>query len=80
MYQKLHLRSKRERQRERKRDRDRDTERDLRHRKYKKSTELSKSIWSLTEEGIITTIKSRMARNVYSKTRSNCCKLCLKEK
>ena len=33
-----------------------------------KSTELSKYVWNLTEEGILPTIKWRIVRKVYSQT------------
>ncbi|XP_065070331.1 uncharacterized protein LOC135695263 [Rhopilema esculentum] len=53
---------------------------DFKHERYKKSTELSKYIWKLKEQGKIPTIKWRIVKRIKSTARSNFCKLCLTEK
>ena len=53
---------------------------DINHRKYVKSTELSKYVWSLKDEGKNPTIRWRIIKTIRSKSKSNYCKLCLSEK
>ena len=53
---------------------------DIKHRKYIKSTELSKYVWSLKDEGKTPIIHWRIIKTIRSKARSNYCKLCLSDK
>ena len=53
---------------------------DMRHRKYLKSTELSKYFWTLKDEGKTATIRWRVLKRVQPKTQGANCKLCLAEK
>ena len=53
---------------------------DMKHRKYIKSTELSKYVWSLKDEGKNPSMRWRIIKTIRSKTRLNYCKLCLSEK
>ena len=61
-------------------DRYRNHVKDIKQRKYIKSTELSKYVWSLKDEGKNPTIRWRIIKTIRSKARSNYCKLCLSEK
>ena len=61
-------------------DRFRNHTKDFNHRKYNKSTELSKYIWELKDKDITPSIKWKIVSKVISKTRVNFCKLCLTEK
>ena len=54
--------------------------RDFKHKKYMKCTKLSNYIWSLKNQGIIPTIKWRIAKKINSKISLNYCKLYLMEK
>ena len=49
---------------------------DFKHRKYSKSTELSKYVWSLKDQDKIPTISWRAAKIIRSKAKFNYCKLC----
>ena len=53
---------------------------DMRHRKYLKSTELSKYFWTLKDEGKTATIRWSVLKSVRPKTQGANCKLCLTEK
>ena len=54
--------------------------RDFRNRRYEKSTELSKYIWSLQESGIEFTIHWKILSHVKGTTKRGYCSLCLTEK
>ena len=54
--------------------------RDFRNRRYEKSTELSKYIWSLQESGIEFTIHWKILSHVKGMTKRGYCSLCLTEK
>ena len=47
---------------------------------YKTDTELSKYVWSLRDDGKTPIIKWSIIKQIYTKTQSNFCKLCLMEK
>ena len=53
---------------------------DFRNRRYEKSTELSKYIWSLQESGIEFTIHWKILSHVKGVTKCGYCSLCLTEK
>ena len=53
---------------------------DFNHEHHKKSTELSKYIWSLKEDQITSTIRWSIVEKVYHRTKINFCPLCLAEK
>jgi len=53
---------------------------DMKHRKYSKSTELSKYIWELKDKGMTPTVQWKILKTIRSKTQPNYCKLCLAEK
>lgn len=54
---------------------------DFKHKKYSKSTELSKYIWSLKESNIEPSIRWSILHKVHTnKVKCNYCKLCLTEK
>ena len=53
---------------------------DFNHEQYKKSTELSKYIWSLTEDQMMSRIRWSIVEKVYGRTKINFCPLCLAEK
>ena len=53
---------------------------DFRNRRYKKSTELSKYLWSLQESGIEFTIHWKILIHVRGMTKRGYCSLCLTEK
>ena len=53
---------------------------DIRNEKYSKSTELSKYVWLLKNEGKNPSIRWRIIKTVHSQVRTNYCKLCLTEK
>ena len=54
--------------------------RDFRNKHYKKSTELSKYIWSLQESGIEFIIHWKILSHVKGLTKRSYCSLCLTEK
>ena len=54
--------------------------RDLKHKTYCKSTELSKYIWDLKDSGINPIVKWSILEKIYTNTKINYCKLCLLEK
>ena len=54
--------------------------RDFKYRKYEKSTEVSKYIWKLKNEGKSPIIKWSILKHIDSKPRVNYWKLCLIEK
>ena len=54
--------------------------RDFRNKRYEKSTELSKYIWSLQESGIEFTIHWKILSHVKGMTKRGHCSLCLTEK
>ena len=54
--------------------------RDFRNKHYKKSTELSKYIWSLQESGIEFIIHWKILSHVKGMTKRSYCSLCLTEK
>ena len=53
---------------------------DFNHEQYKKSTELSKYIWSLKENQITFRIRWSIVEKVYGRTKINFCPLSLAEK
>ena len=53
---------------------------DFRNKRYEKSTELSKYIWSLQESGIEFTIHCKILRHVKGMIKRRYCSLCLTEK
>ena len=53
---------------------------DFRNKPYEKSTELSKYIWSLQENGIEFTIHWKVLSHVKGMTKCGYCSLCLTEK
>ena len=53
---------------------------DFNHKKYIKSTELSKYIWLLKDNNITPQFTWEMIAQVYANTRVNFCVLCLTEK
>ena len=53
---------------------------DFKQDRYRKSTELSKYVWMLKDEGKNPKINWRIVKKVNSKPRSHYCKLCLTEK
>ena len=48
--------------------------RDFKHKKYSKSTELTKYIWGLKETGINPILKWSIVEKIYSNTKINYCK------
>ena len=54
--------------------------RDFRNKRYEKSTELSKYIWSLEESGIGFTIHGKILSHVQGMTKLGYCSLSLTEK
>ena len=50
------------------------------HKKYRKSTELSKYIWQLKDANIAPIVIWKVVAKVFSNTKINFCKLCLSEK
>ena len=61
-------------------ERFRNHNRDLNHKQYIKSTELSKYIWSLKDAGTPYTINWSIVAKVKGSTKVNYCLLCLTEK
>ena len=54
--------------------------RDFRHKKYIKSTELSKNMWKLKDEKLTPSIKWTAMSIVHGTPKGGVCKLCLTEK
>ena len=54
--------------------------RDFRNKRYEKSTELSKYIWSLQESGIKFTIQRKFLNHVKRMIKHGYCSLCLTQK
>ena len=61
-------------------DRFRNHTKDFKHKKYRTSTELSKYVWTLKDEGKVPIVKWRIVKKVPCKVKANYCKLCLTEK
>jgi hypothetical protein len=53
---------------------------DIKHEKYKNSTELAKYVWSLKNQGIPYAISWRIINKVYCNANQKMCNLCLSEK
>ena len=61
-------------------ERFRNHKKEFTHKKYRNSTELSKYIWQLKDANITPIVTWKVVAKVFSDTKINFCKLCLREK